>query len=93
MTAPRYPKNIAPSAFLPSVLRQGVVLAGGLLPPVQAEYFRIGHMGSVTFGDILAVIGSVEIALAENGYEFEAGKGIAAANSVFQSYQKLKYGR
>ena len=38
----------------------GVILAGGLHPAIRAEYFRIGHMGPTTLGDVLATIGAIE---------------------------------
>ncbi len=78
MTAPYYPASIGPEA-LKAILDAGVILAGGLHPEIRARYFRIGHMGSVSDGDILATLGAVERGLAAAGYRFEAGVGVAAA--------------
>lgn len=78
MTAPYYPAGIGPEA-LKAILEAGVILAGGLHPEIRARYFRIGHMGSVSDGDILATLGAVERGLAAAGYRFEAGVGVAAA--------------
>ena len=50
LTAPRYPIGVNGSQFLGRVLQSGVTLAGGLLPTIRNEYFRIGHMGAVTPG-------------------------------------------
>lgn len=79
MTAPRFPTGVAGPAFLTSAAQSGVTLAGGLHPAIRAEYFRIGHMGAVTGGDVLAVMGAVEAALAASGYAFQPGAGVAAA--------------
>jgi alanine-glyoxylate transaminase/serine-glyoxylate transaminase/serine-pyruvate transaminase len=79
MTAPRFPAGITKADLLPKIKAAGVVLAGGLHPEIKAEYFRIGHMGAVKVGDLLATIGAIETGLAACGYAFEKGAGVAAA--------------
>ena len=85
MTAPRFPLGTAGTAeinsadFVARVGKAGVTLAGGLLPSIRSEYFRIGHMGAANLGDILATIGAIEIALKESGYAFTPGAGVQAA--------------
>jgi alanine-glyoxylate transaminase/serine-glyoxylate transaminase/serine-pyruvate transaminase len=64
---------------LGKVLQAGVTLAGGLLPSIRNEYFRIGHMGAVTLGDVVVTIGAIETALSGCGYKFTPGIGIEAA--------------
>lgn len=82
LTAPRYPIGVNGPDFLGYVLQAGVTLAGGLYPTIRSEYFRIGHMGAVTLGDIVATIAAIESALTECGYEFTPGAGIAAAQAA-----------
>jgi alanine-glyoxylate transaminase/serine-glyoxylate transaminase/serine-pyruvate transaminase len=60
-----------------------VTLAGGLHPVIRSEYFRIGHMGAHTPGDILATLGAIEVALAGCGYQFTPGIGVAAAQKAY----------
>jgi len=79
MTAPRFPPGINGPEFLSRVGKAGVTLAGGLLPPIRSEYFRIGHMGAANLGDILATVGAIEMALKESGYAFTPGVGVQAA--------------
>lgn len=79
MTAPRFPAGVSGPDFLGKAGKAGVTLAGGLLAPIKSEYFRIGHMGSASVGDVLATVGAVETALAGCGYSFQAGVGVAAA--------------
>ena len=62
--------------------KRGLVLTGGLLAPIRDQYFRIGHMGAITRGDVLATIGAVEGALATLGYKFDLGAGVAAAEKI-----------
>jgi alanine-glyoxylate transaminase/serine-glyoxylate transaminase/serine-pyruvate transaminase len=81
LTAPRYPKGVNGAEFLAGVLQAGVTLAGGLLPSIRTEYFRIGHMGSVTLADTLATISAIESALAGCGYKFAPRAGIDAAQA------------
>lgn len=82
MTAPRYPNGVVGPEFLAKVGAAGVTLAGGLHPVNKGEYFRIGHMGAVSPGDILATLGAIESGLAACGYRFEHGAGVAAAMAV-----------
>ena len=79
MTAPRYPAGVTGTDLLPKVTAAGVILAGGLHAEIKAEYFRIGHMGVVNQGDLLATIGAIETGLAGCGYTFEKGAGVATA--------------
>ncbi len=82
MTAPRFPTGVGAAELLPKVTAAGVMLAGGLHPAIRAEYFRIGHMGVVTQGDLLATIGALETGLAQCGYALEKGVGVAAVMSA-----------
>jgi len=68
--------------LLKQVSQAGVILAGGLHPEIKAQYFRIGHMGPTTPGDVVATIGALEQGLAAVGYDFEPGVGVAAAQGV-----------
>jgi alanine-glyoxylate transaminase/serine-glyoxylate transaminase/serine-pyruvate transaminase len=63
-----YPEGVRATEFMKAVSKSDVILAGGLLPELKDKYFRVGHMGSVTKGDILTTIASVEQALKECGY-------------------------
>ena len=56
-----------------------MIVAGGLHPEIKAEYFRVGHMGAVRLGDILATLGAIETGLQHTGHSFETGVGAAAA--------------
>lgn len=78
MTAPRYPQGVSGAALLPAVKAAGAILAGGLHPGLKNDYFRIGHMGPTTTGDLLATVGAIETGLAHCGYKFERGAGVAA---------------
>ncbi|MGQ9628590.1 MAG: pyridoxal-phosphate-dependent aminotransferase family protein [Anaerolineae bacterium] len=81
MSAVYYPEGID-SSLLEKVKENGVILAGGLHPDIKDRYFRIGHMGAVTEGDILATVGALEKALASLGYKMEAGAGLRAAQAI-----------
>jgi alanine-glyoxylate transaminase/serine-glyoxylate transaminase/serine-pyruvate transaminase len=83
MTAPRFPEKVAGGDLLPQVASAGVTLAGGLHAAIKNEYFRIGHMGAVTLGDVLATLGAIETGLAACGYSFEHGAGVAAAQAAY----------
>ncbi|HKZ43660.1 MAG TPA: alanine--glyoxylate aminotransferase family protein [Anaerolineales bacterium] len=77
LSAPLYPEGVDGPSLLSAVGKQGVILAGGLHPAIKSEYFRIGHMGACTQGDLLAVYGALEIALKQLGYH-PPSSGVAA---------------
>ncbi len=84
LSAPRYPASIQGPEFLAQVSKAGVTLAGGLHPAIKANYFRIGHMGAATLGDILATYSAIETALRACGYNvFLPGVGVAAAQAAY----------
>lgn len=81
LTAPRYPQGVNGAEFLGLVLQSGVTLAGGLLPAIRNEYFRIGHMGAATLADVLATVSAIENALEGCGYKFSQNAGVDAAQA------------
>lgn len=85
LSAPKYPEGISGAELLPQINKAGATLAGGLHPAIKDSYFRVGHMGAVTQGDLLATIGAIETGLLKCGYHFSAGAGINAAFKVLNS--------
>lgn len=82
LSAPYYPEGITGAQLLAQVNKEGVILAGGLLPEIKGDYFRIGHMGSINRADILATISAIEVSLKKGGHIFEEGAGVKAAQKV-----------
>jgi len=85
MTAPRYRQGIEPGRFLAEMSKAGIIVASGLHPAIKNEYFRIGHMGAVTIGDVLAVLAAVETSLERCGHEALGGRGVQAALQSWQT--------
>ncbi len=75
------PEGFDWKAINAAVKAEGVVLAGGQ-GPLTGQIFRLGHLGSVTLGEILDAIGVLE----EVSIRFERavlpGAGIAAAQAA-----------
>lgn len=73
MTAIYLPEGITPPDVLPSLLKKGVIFAGGLHKEIATKYIRFGHMGvSVTDTsrpDITKAIESLKESLTEAGYK------------------------
>lgn len=82
LSAPYYPNGINGAQLLTQINKEGIILAGGLLPELKAEYFRIGHMGSINRADTLATIGAIEVSLQKGGFSFKNGIGLKAAQEV-----------
>ena len=60
MSAAHSPAGVHGSQLLGEVRASCVSLAGGLHPQIKDDYFRIGHMGAVTGGDLPAPMGAIE---------------------------------
>jgi len=86
MTTIYYPDGVD-SSLLAEIGAQGVVVAGGLHPAIKDKYFRVGHMGAVSPGDILATIGAIEKALVARGYKIELGAGLTAAQPILEQLE------
>jgi len=84
LSAPYFPNGINGGDFLSKVNQEGVILAGGLLPEIKGDYFRIGHMGAINRADTLATIGAIEAALQKGGHAFEQGAGLRAAQEILR---------
>ncbi len=81
LTCAYYPDGIGPE-LLKAIKAEGVVVAAGLHPEIKDKYFRVGHMGTLTPGDVLTTLGAIERALASLGYRFEKGAGVKAAQEI-----------
>lgn len=60
----------------------GVTIAGGQ-SELKGKVFRIAHMGYMDEFDIIIGISCLEKVLAQAGYKFQPGAGVAAAEKVF----------
>ncbi|KAG9018005.1 hypothetical protein FRB90_012673 [Tulasnella sp. 427] len=64
MTAVYYPDGLAASDVLPKLVKDEIVVAGGLHKDIKDRYFRIGHMGlsvvDPSRGDLDRVIKSLQ---------------------------------
>src|SRR6266702_2272781 len=74
LSAVYYPDGVD-AALVGRARAEGVLIAGGLHPQARAKYFRIGHMGAMTAGDVLAAVGALERALAASGHGLTLGAG------------------
>lgn len=72
MTAIYLPEAVEAADILPSLLKKGVIFAGGLHREIAARYIRFGHMGVSVMnpkrGDIDRALEALKTGLAEVGY-------------------------
>ena len=86
LTVPYYPEGVQDTQFRKTMgEKYGAVVAGGL-GPLSQKVFRVGHMGNINRNDLLATVAAVEGSLAEQGYSFTPGAGIAAANRILEPH-------
>jgi aspartate aminotransferase-like enzyme len=78
VTAVKVPEGLDWKAFNSALKARGLVLAGGQ-GKLTGLIFRLGHLGSVTLGEILDAISVIEAVSIEQGRPVEAGAALAAA--------------
>ncbi|HWI65981.1 MAG TPA: alanine--glyoxylate aminotransferase family protein, partial [Symbiobacteriaceae bacterium] len=83
LTAVTMPAGIEWKALSKLLREKYRVVLGGGLGKLEGKIFRIGHMGAIYEPEILAVIGCVELALAELGADIRPGEGLRAAQRSF----------
>jgi aspartate aminotransferase-like enzyme len=86
VTAANLPDGHDWKPFNTAIKSHGVVLAGGQ-GKLTGKIFRLGHLGSVTVGEILDVIAVLERVSAEQGRPIEAGWAVAAAQAAALAVQ------
>jgi len=80
LTVAHYPNGVRDAEFRKAMAEDyGIIIAGGL-GPLKEKAFRVGHMGNVNNSDVLATLSAIEGSLAKQGYRFQPGLGVSAAN-------------
>ncbi len=84
VTAVDVPAGVDGSEFVKILrTRYGITIAGGQ-EHLKGKIFRIAHLGYYDRFDILTTVGGVEMTLADLGYKFERGAGLAVASKILQ---------
>jgi len=78
VTAAVVPDDLDWKAFNGEVKRRGVVLAGGQ-GKLSGRIFRVGHLGSVTVGEIVDALATMEEVSLATGRDIVPGAALAAA--------------
>ena len=66
---------------------RGLVLGEGQ-GQLSGKIFRIGHLGSVFDGDVIATVQAMEQGLLENGFAVKPGAGLEAARRILDSSER-----
>ena len=72
------PAGVEDLPFRKGMAARGIVVAGGL-GPIAGKAFRLGHMGNIAAGEVVAVLGALESTLAALGKIVTPGAAVAAA--------------
>ncbi len=83
LTAFRVPEGLKDLAIrTPLFDRFGITTVGGQ-DKLKGKIIRIGHMGYMDELDVISGLAALEMVLADLGWDFEPGCGLAAAQQVF----------
>ncbi len=82
ITAFNVPEGIKDSQIRNALFdRFGITTVGGQ-DKLKGKIVRIGHMGYMDELDVISGLAALEMVLADLGYDFEPGRGVAAAQQV-----------
>lgn len=84
LSAPYFPKDVVGGEILNKISNEGVIVAGGLLPEIKGQYFRVGHMGKVNLQDVTTTLSAIESALLQHGFSIEKGACLETAIKTLQ---------
>jgi len=77
----QYPAGIEDKDFRSTLAQNGVTVAGGLAE-TAGRVFRLGHMGNLTFEQVLFAVRAMEKTLEALGHPFDPGAGVKAAEAL-----------
>jgi len=83
VTAITLPEGIVYKALAEVLRNRYNVIIGGGLQQLQGKIFRIGHMGALHIPEVLAIMGSVELALVQCGHKTALGNAARAAAETY----------
>jgi alanine-glyoxylate transaminase / serine-glyoxylate transaminase / serine-pyruvate transaminase len=81
------PAGVADLPFRKEMASRGVVVAGGL-GPIAGKAFRLGHMGNIGAGELVAALQAVEGSLRALGIAVQQGAAVAAASGLLPEAPK-----
>ena len=73
LSAIYYPDNTDGGLFCSKMADNNVIIAGGLHPEIKSDYFRVGHMGSVSETDLITTLNALELSLRAINYNIDLG--------------------
>jgi len=82
VTAIKIPPDLTDDDIRGVMRREHSILLAGAQAQLKGKIFRIGHMGNVSYAELLGTLSALELTLKKAGHEFELGKGIEAAESI-----------
>jgi aspartate aminotransferase-like enzyme len=85
VTAIKIPSGLTDDDVRGALKREHGILVAGGQAQLKGKIFRIGHMGNVSFSDLVQVLAALELVLKKAGHELKPGEGVAAAEQVFAS--------
>jgi aspartate aminotransferase-like enzyme len=65
--------------------KYGITIAGGQ-EEFAGKIFRVAHLGYYDELDMITILSALEMTLVTCGHEFDAGKGVAAAQAFFANH-------
>jgi aspartate aminotransferase-like enzyme len=84
LTVLRPPDEVGADELREHVARTYGVIFGGGQGQLKDRIIRIAHMGGVGPFDVITAVAALEAGLADKGYVFEPGVGVAAAEEIIK---------
>jgi len=79
VTAINLPAGVDDDKFRKMMKNDYNTIVASAQEPFKGKFFRIGHMGNVSWADMMPTIAATEVCMKKLGHKFELGAGAAAA--------------
>ncbi len=88
LTSVKTPEGVDGKKLVKTMQDKYLAYISGAQDPMKGKFFRIAHLGYMGAFDVITAITALEMALLDEGFKVELGKGVAVAEKILREEWK-----
>jgi aspartate aminotransferase-like enzyme len=88
LTSVKTPDGVDGKKLVKTMQDKYLAYISGAQDPMKGKFFRIAHLGYMGAFDVITALTALEMALLDEGYKVELGKGVAVAQKILREEWK-----
>ncbi len=88
LTSVKTPEGVDGKKLVKTMQSKYLAYISGAQDPMKGKFFRIAHLGYMGAFDVITALTALEMALLDEGYKLELGKGVAMAQKILREEWK-----